>query len=580
LFRALAVFRGGFTSAAAEAVAGASPADLRGLIDKSLLRRDASGRYVFHQLVRQYAAEQLAASPDSSAAHERHTGYYAGLLSDAASDLKGARQAESLRAVDADIDNVRAAWQWMVTNRSGALIARALDGLCLFYDLRGWLAEARMTLDLAVKTLKTDPAAAGRSTRDREIVMGRLLGWQARFEMIRGRFERSQVLVDESLAQLGRATAEHALAYGLDTRGMNANARGRQDEAAVLQQAALAAAESTDDRLGVSLAFNRLGGIAFDTGDFPQAKARFEQSLAVRREIGDWQGVARDYSNLGEVARLIGDFAEAHHRLRDSVALFRELGSNWRIVLPLENLGELSIVEGRLDDAEQHFRGALAIVRDIDEQRHLVLGTLGLGRVAWQRGDMQSAHQHLTESLAHARANGIRQGIVQCLNVRARLALGRDQMLDAERFGQESVALAAELGNHYALGVAELVLGRVALALKQFGDARRAIAASFTRLHATGARPAALDALTGLAELLMTAGARQPAGERAAELLAFVVTHPSAWHETRELAARCLDVLAVRLPEPALSASRARGAALTLDAPADAFLRSLGEAPE
>ena len=59
----LSVFCGHFPRDAAEAVAEASLDVLSSLVDKSLLRITASGRYNLHELVRQLAAEKLAESP-------------------------------------------------------------------------------------------------------------------------------------------------------------------------------------------------------------------------------------------------------------------------------------------------------------------------------------------------------------------------------------------------------------------------------------------------------------------------------------------------------------------------------------
>ncbi|MFN2165758.1 MAG: hypothetical protein ACK2U9_05815, partial [Anaerolineae bacterium] len=57
VFRALSVFPGGFTRAAAEQVGGVSLHELRALADKSLLQTTPSGRYEIHGLLRQYAAQ-------------------------------------------------------------------------------------------------------------------------------------------------------------------------------------------------------------------------------------------------------------------------------------------------------------------------------------------------------------------------------------------------------------------------------------------------------------------------------------------------------------------------------------------
>ena len=74
VFHQISVFRGGFTREAAETVVGASLRVLTGLLHKSLLRwrerKGAVGRYEIHELLRQFASEQLDAAPDEREALE------------------------------------------------------------------------------------------------------------------------------------------------------------------------------------------------------------------------------------------------------------------------------------------------------------------------------------------------------------------------------------------------------------------------------------------------------------------------------------------------------------------------------
>src|SRR5213075_879532 len=74
-FSRLSVFRGSFDRSAAVAVTGADLRLLSDLVGKSLLRRPDFGRFELHELLRQYAADQLRVSPDEEAdARERHAG--------------------------------------------------------------------------------------------------------------------------------------------------------------------------------------------------------------------------------------------------------------------------------------------------------------------------------------------------------------------------------------------------------------------------------------------------------------------------------------------------------------------------
>lgn len=118
VFQRLSVFRASFTAPAAKYVAGASLAELRGLVARSLLRRTSTGRYELHELLRQYAADRLRAeriggSPDGvDVVRERYIAYYAAALEHWAKELKGHRQQEALAEMEADGENIRAAWEW------------------------------------------------------------------------------------------------------------------------------------------------------------------------------------------------------------------------------------------------------------------------------------------------------------------------------------------------------------------------------------------------------------------------------------------------------------------------------------
>src|SRR5207248_6919152 len=130
----LAVFRGGFEREAAEQVAGASLHTLTALVDKSLLHVTATGRYDMHELLRQYNEEYLQKSGDTAAARTAHSTYYLGFLHQREADLKGRRQLAALDEVEADFENVSAAWRWAASQKAYETIDQALESLYLFCE--------------------------------------------------------------------------------------------------------------------------------------------------------------------------------------------------------------------------------------------------------------------------------------------------------------------------------------------------------------------------------------------------------------------------------------------------------------
>jgi predicted ATPase len=93
VLRNVAVFRGGFGREAAEYVAGAMLPLLSALVSKSLLRRAPAGRYDLHDLVRQYALDQVEQDWLTTAQiRTRHCQYYALLLDQRGGAFKGPDQ--------------------------------------------------------------------------------------------------------------------------------------------------------------------------------------------------------------------------------------------------------------------------------------------------------------------------------------------------------------------------------------------------------------------------------------------------------------------------------------------------------
>ena len=121
LFRRLAVFLGGFDLPAARAVAAADVAEryqvldqLSLLVDKSLVVAESAGggtRYRLLETVRQYGLEKLGESGEADAVRLRHRDHYAALAAALDSPGRPAGIQPGLDDVEAEIDNLRAAFE-------------------------------------------------------------------------------------------------------------------------------------------------------------------------------------------------------------------------------------------------------------------------------------------------------------------------------------------------------------------------------------------------------------------------------------------------------------------------------------
>jgi predicted ATPase len=145
-FRQLSVFRGGFQREAAEAVAAAPLPILSGLVDKSLLRLAhtnghtpvGAGRYEIHELLRQFAAEELKQTPDEERhVYAQHCTYYADWFdawTKKVLDGQGCECAESAR-IQVELENGRTAWEWAMAHDKFEEVETINSALRLFGTL-------------------------------------------------------------------------------------------------------------------------------------------------------------------------------------------------------------------------------------------------------------------------------------------------------------------------------------------------------------------------------------------------------------------------------------------------------------
>jgi predicted ATPase/DNA-binding CsgD family transcriptional regulator len=134
VFMCLSVFRDGFTRDAAAVVSGANVRDLQRLVHTSFIQLLPSGRYAIHELMRQYGAEKLKTAGELDSLQHKHAQFFAGFITPLGETSWGMASREILAEVNADFENVRAAWLFQAEKKNITELRRFLDGIWHFLD--------------------------------------------------------------------------------------------------------------------------------------------------------------------------------------------------------------------------------------------------------------------------------------------------------------------------------------------------------------------------------------------------------------------------------------------------------------
>ncbi len=365
LFRRLAVFTGGFTLEAAEAV-GAGDVGLdvlegvASLVAKSLLQRaaadgdEAAGpRLGMLETIREYGLERLAASDELEATRWRHAAYYLALAEAAEQAMLATGQGPWLGRLDAEHANLRAALAWLEAAGEPELGLRLSGALGLFWYDRGFASEGKRWLERA---LARDGLVRDETRAKALLAAGLLVG-------LLGDYQRAVGLAEESLAIRRRIGDAPGVALALHSLGIIARFRRDYDRAAALFTEALELRRAAGDKVWTANALAELGLVAHGQDAPARAEALLEEALTLNREVGNEWEAAWVLLALADVDRRRGDDAAAARRYRETLG--RGTDEMW-VAECLAGVASLAAVRGQPGQAARLFGAADATRQGFD----------------------------------------------------------------------------------------------------------------------------------------------------------------------------------------------------------------------
>jgi len=365
-FARLAVFRGGFTRDAAEAVAGASRYTLVSLVDKSWLRYSSeNGRYDIHELPRQFAQERLEASAEESRqTHERHARFYMQCLRTIWPRMAGAHFAQASAEIETELENIRSGWVWAVYNQQFDALDGTLQSLWFFYDRGSRFQEGEHVFAKAAARLAeagADPA-----------LYGNVLARQAAMRFSLDRYTEARPLLLHSIDLLRPLGQSEALAFALLVLGMTL----LEEETDVVQagnlfRESLAIYRHLNELWGVAYVLNWLSITCVLQAETPGAENTAEhlrlageyaqEGLEIFQELNNAWGIAVLTSGISMLAYDEGDFQRAWQLGSDSLDIFTEIGVHWGRANAYHTMSDTAYRLGRYAQARQHIADGLRV---------------------------------------------------------------------------------------------------------------------------------------------------------------------------------------------------------------------------
>ena len=474
LFRRLAVFVGGWTLEAVEAVCYQAPDEassaldeVTSLLDKSLLLQvepaEGEPRLQMLMTVREFALECLQASGEAEAIQRAHAAYYLAWVQEVEPHLKGAQQLEWLARLEQEMANVFAALETAFEQGLHAELVRGVSAFTRFLEIRGAYAQAEIHLKRAEQ--------AARSLQDLPgLTMA--LCYLGEVADRQGNYAQAETCLQEGLALARQAGDRAWISDLLRTLSTVVRRRGDYDLGEAYLQEALALARQVGDRERICRTLRSLGAVESEKGNYAQAEAHLQEGLALARQVGDREQICVLLVNLGYVLIKTGKNTQAEGYAQEALALARQIGYRQAQAVLLGNLAELVGKRGDYAQAETYFREALALARQMGDREQISMHLANLGWVAGEQGDEAQAEAYIQEGVALARLIDYHWLLSALLNERAELHMKQQRYEAAQEDFSEMRDLAAA-GDPEYLGLACYGLARVEASQGNLSEARR-----------------------------------------------------------------------------------------------------------
>jgi len=311
------------------------------------------------ETIRDYAREKLESNDDLSATAARHCNHFFVMTKAANRAMKeGGQQAEWIRRVETDIDNVRAAIALALAGGVDQFIAiKIMVAMQGFWTLRGYVAEGRNY----VRAGLTLPAVLAS-----DIAHAHTLYVGAALAHVQGDNSEAIRMLDQCLA-LRRGIGDPTnIAATVSTIANVRLALGDTAGACAAEEEALSIFRRLADRYGESVSLLHLGQIHAVLEMDEKARGFINECLELSRTIGNLENEAECELALGALALENHQFDEAALRFANSLEICRRSGNSMGEAMALWWSGRADMARGNPDAASKGLEAALQVFQTFD----------------------------------------------------------------------------------------------------------------------------------------------------------------------------------------------------------------------
>lgn len=444
-----------FTAASAAALLGCAPAEAEEPLDRlataGLVQHTGADRFLFHDLLRLYAAERAAADPDGEAAWRRLGDWYLA-SADAATafDFTGLAQLPRPRHTSGRFRDRQQALTWLdeeranlvaVTIRAAAagpyeLSWQLADQLRMFFYYCGHQPEWKATATAGLRAAEEHGEVQARGAMYHSLgLLGQNSGDSA------AALDALHRALDD-YRDTGLEAGEAAI---LSNLAVHAGQRGDMRRALHWQQLGMEVLRGLDKPVQLGGSLNTLGLVHAYLGQLDRGLERTTESIEVCLAHGQPPRTISPLINRSLIHTCLGQYEAALADADEAMRLAREHRTRQHDAGAHGALARARLGSGRPDLAEPHAEQALRTAREVGDPSEEADSLLTLGELHRLRGRLAPAAGHLAAAMAIARRYGFRHQQAEAHAALASLHLAAGEAATATDHADLALTTAREL---------------------------------------------------------------------------------------------------------------------------------------
>ncbi|MEU6060717.1 BTAD domain-containing putative transcriptional regulator [Streptomyces sp. NPDC047097] len=358
-------------------------------------------RYRFHEIIRVFAREQLAAHDEpavQTAALRRMMGGWMALAEEAHRRVYGGDftvlhgsaprwtppaayrdelLVQPLEWLDSEHANLVQAVEHAAAEQLDELCWDLATTLVTLFEVRGYLDDWERTHRLAL-----DAARSAGNRRGSAAVLSSL----GSLYLTRGQHEDSKAALTTALGQFEELGDRQGLALCHRDLALLERFRGQEDRALALYERALRDFDLAGDVVGRAIVLTQSAQIWMARGQSAAAQSRLDEALGIYRSVGYLGGQARTLRRAGQLLQQQGEHERAVRTFTEVLELCRDGGDVIGEGHLLRDLGNAHAVRGAGEQARGCYDQALTVREQIMDHGGAALVRLDLARLLTREG--------------------------------------------------------------------------------------------------------------------------------------------------------------------------------------------------